>query len=59
MKHHIGQLRDLDTKKYRAEVFGELQNVVLEENGDKMVRDITNEKVLQHMREDTSKQYPA
>ena len=33
-------LRDLDTKKIGAEVFGELWNVVLEENGeDKMVRE--------------------
>ena len=32
--------RDLDTKKIGAEVFGELRNVVLEENGeDKMVRE--------------------
>ena len=32
--------RDLDTKKIWAEVFRELWNVVLEENGkDKMVRD--------------------
>ena len=36
--------RDLDTKKTKAVVFGELRNVVLEENGDdKMVR--TNEVV--------------
>ena len=33
-------LRDLDTKKIGTEVFGELRNVVLEENGkDKMVRE--------------------
>ena len=33
-------LRDLDTNKIGAEVFGELWNVVLEENGeDKMVRE--------------------
>ena len=33
-------LRDMDTKKIEAEVFGELWNVVLEENGeDKMVRE--------------------
>ena len=32
--------RDLDNKKIGAEVFGELQNVMLEENGeDKMVRE--------------------
>jgi hypothetical protein len=30
---------DLDTKKIRTEVFGELRSVMLEENGkDKMVR---------------------
>ena len=34
-------LKHLDTKKIRAEVYGELWNVVLEENGeDKMVREI-------------------
>ena len=27
-------LRDLDTKKIGAEVFGEFRNVVLEENGE-------------------------
>ena len=33
-------LRDLDTKKISTEVFGELRNVVLGENGeDKMVRE--------------------
>ena len=33
-------LRDLDTKKIRAEVFGELRNVVLDEYGeDKMARE--------------------
>ena len=33
-------LRDLDTKKIEAEIFGELRNVVLEENGeDKMARE--------------------
>ena len=32
--------RDLDTKKIATEVFGELRNMVLEENGeDKMVRE--------------------
>jgi hypothetical protein len=32
-------LRDLDSKKIGAEVFGELSNMVLKENGeDKMVR---------------------
>ena len=33
-------LRDLDTKKIVTEVFGELRNVMLEENGeDKMARE--------------------
>ena len=33
-------LRDLETKNIGAEVFGELQNVVLEDNGEnKMVRE--------------------
>ena len=34
-------LRDLDTKKIEAEVFGELQNMVVKENGEsKMIREI-------------------
>ena len=42
-------LKDLDTKKIGTEVFGELRNVVLEENvEDKMV---TNEQVLDHIGE--------
>ena len=42
LEHCFIWLRDLVTKKSGAEVFGELQNVVLEEeNGeDKMVREI-------------------
>ena len=33
-------LRDLDTNKTGAEIFGELRNVVLEENGEgKMVKE--------------------
>ena len=33
-------LRDLDTKKVGADVFGEIQNVALEENGeDKIVKE--------------------
>ena len=40
LEHCLIWLRDLDTKKIGTEVFGELQNVVLEENGeDKMVRE--------------------
>jgi hypothetical protein len=36
----FGALLYMDTKKIRAEVLGELWNVVLEENGeDKMVRE--------------------
>ena len=49
MEHCIVWLRDLDTKKIGAEVFGELRNMVLEENGeDKMV---TNEQVLDRIGE--------
>ena len=40
LEHSFIWLRDLDTKKIAVEVFGELRNVVLEENGeDKMVRE--------------------
>ena len=40
LEHLIIWLRDLDTKKIEAEIFGELRNVVLEENGeDKIVRE--------------------
>ena len=40
MEHCTVWLRDLDTKEIETEVFGELRNVVLEENGeDKMVRE--------------------
>ena len=47
MEHCFIWLRDLDTKKFEPEVFGELRNVVLEENGeDKMVKKVTNEQVL-------------
>ena len=39
-EHYFIWLRDLETKKIGAEVFEELWNVVLEENGeDKMVRE--------------------
>jgi hypothetical protein len=52
LKHCIIRLRDLDTKKIRVEVFGELQNLVLEENGeDKMVREVTKEEVIEHIGE--------
>ena len=44
-------LRELDTNKIAAEVFGELRNLVLEENGgDKMVRE-SNEGVLERIGE--------
>ena len=33
MEHCFIWLRDLDTKKIGAEIFGELRNAVLEENG--------------------------
>ena len=40
MEHRFVWVRDLDIKKIGAEEFGELSNVVLEENGeDKMVRE--------------------
>jgi hypothetical protein len=42
LEHCFIWLRDLDTKEIGEEVFGELQNVVLEEDGeDKMVREST------------------
>ena len=31
--------RDLDTKKIGVKVFGELQNMMLEENEDKIIRE--------------------
>ena len=40
LQHCFRGLRVLDTKKIRAEVFGQLRNVVLEENGvNKTVRE--------------------
>ena len=45
----------LDTKKIGTEVFGEIRNEVLEENGeDKMVKEVTNEQAYRR-EEDTSK----
>ena len=47
MEYYIVRLRDLDTKKRLAEVFGELRTVVLEENGeDKWSEKVANEKIL-------------
>ena len=44
MEHRFIWLRDLDTKKSGAEVFGELLNVVLEENvEDKWPEKVINE----------------
>ena len=41
-----------ETKKIGAEVFGDLSNVVLEENAkDKIVRVLTNEQVLERIGE--------
>ena len=34
LKHCTIGLRDLDTKKIGVEIIGELQNVVLDENGE-------------------------
>ena len=43
-------LRELDTKKIKAEVCGEFWNVVLKENGEnRMGRKITNEQVFGHI----------
>ena len=40
LQHSFKWLRDLDTKKIGTDVFGDLRNVALEENGeDKMVRE--------------------
>ena len=51
MDHCFIWLRDLDTKKIGAEVFGELSYMVLEEYGeDKWPEKVTNEQVLGHIR---------
>ena len=43
MQHCFVWLRDLDTKKIRTEVFGELRNEELEENGeDKLMNKFFN-----------------
>jgi hypothetical protein len=42
LKHCFILLRDLDSKKIGAEVFGELRNVVLEENGEDKIEKLTN-----------------
>ena len=45
-------LRDLDTKKIGAEVFGELENMVLERMEKiKWSEKVTNEQVLERIRE--------
>ena len=42
-------IRDLDNKKIGAEVFGELRNVMLKENGeDKMTRKVIIVDVFEH-----------
>ena len=52
MKHCFIWLRDLDTKKIGAELFRELQNLVLEENEEiKWPEKVTNEEVLQRISE--------
>ena len=52
LEHCFIWLRDLDTNKIGAEVFAELWNVVLEENEeDQMVRESTNEQVLDRIGE--------
>ena len=48
MEHCIVRLRDLNTKNIGVEILGELQNVVLEENGEeKSSEKVTNEEVLE------------
>ena len=37
LEHWFIWLRDVDTKKIGSEVFGELGNVVLEENGEGII----------------------
>ena len=52
MEHCFIWLGDLGTKKIGAKVFGELINVVLEENGeDKIVREVNNEQVFERIGE--------
>ena len=58
LEHCFIWLRDLDTKKIGVELFGKLQNVVLEENGeDKMVKESKQwtSSWLYRREEDTSK----
>ena len=52
LEHCFIWLRDLDTKKIRAEVFGKISNVVLQENGKiKLPEKVTNEQVLNRIGE--------
>jgi hypothetical protein len=49
LEHCIVWIRDLDNKKIGAEVFGELRNVMLKENGeDKMTRKVIIVDVFEH-----------
>jgi hypothetical protein len=51
-------LRDLDIKKIGTLVFGEIRNMVLEENVEnKIIREIDYQRVVLHI--GASKQYPA
>ena len=50
MEHCFIWLRDLDTKKLGVEVFGELRNVALEENGKiKLSEEVTIGEVLERI----------
>ena len=47
MEHCFTWLRDLDTNKIGVKIFGELRNLVLEENGEqKMPEKLINKKVI-------------
>ena len=62
LEHCFKWIRDLDSNKIGAEVFGELQNVVWEVNGkDKKVRESNQQRSSWNYKieEDTPKQYPA
>ena len=49
---YVWRIALFGSNKIGAELFGELRNVVLEENGeDKMIRKLTNEKVLERIGE--------
>jgi hypothetical protein len=52
LEHCFIWLTNLDTTKIRVEVFVELRNMVLEENGeDKFFRKVTNEQMFERIGE--------